>query len=80
MEKVYRMTYLKRVLCESVSNDQKLFSIYELHAVIIVKGGRDVHFGHNLNLATRESNLIIDCVIPAGSPSDITLFKPTIDR
>ena len=80
MEKVYSMTYRKQILGESVPNDQKLFSIYELHADIIVKGGREVQFGHKVNLATGKSNLIIDCVIPAGNPSDITLFKPTIDR
>ena len=80
MEKVYSMTYRKQIMDEPVPNDQKLFSIYELHADIIVKGGRDVLFGHKVNLATGKSNLIIDCVIPAGNPSDITLFKPTIDR
>ena len=80
MEKVYSMTYRKQIQDESVPNDQKLFSIYELHADIIVKGGREVQFGHKVNLATGKSNLIIDCVIPAGNPADITLFNPTIDR
>jgi IS5 family transposase len=80
MEKVYSMTYRKQVLGESVPNDQKLFSIYEQHAEIIVKGGREVQFGHKVNLATGKTNLFIDCVIPKGNPSDTTLFKPTIDR
>ena len=80
MEKVYSMTYRKQIMDEPVPNDQKLFSIYELHADIIVKGGRDVQFGHKVNLATGKTNLIIDCVIPAGNPSDISLFNPTIDR
>lgn len=80
MEKVYSMTYRKQVLGESVPNDQKLFSIYEQHADIIVKGGRDVQFGHKVNLATGKTVLIIDCEIPKGNPSDTTLFKPTIDR
>ena len=80
MEKVYSMTYRRQIMDEPVPNDQKLFSIYELHADIIVKGGRDVLFGHKVNLATGKTNLIIDCVIPAGNPSDITLFNPTIDR
>ena len=65
---------------ESVPNDQKLFSIYELQADIIVKGGREVQFGHKVNLATGKTNLIIDCVIPVGNPSDIILFKLSIDR
>jgi IS5 family transposase len=80
MEKVYSMTYRKQILGESVPNDQKLFSIYELHTDIIVKGGRDVLFGHKVNLATGKSNLIIDCEIPKGNPSDTSLFKPTIDQ
>jgi IS5 family transposase len=80
MEKVYSMTYRKQILDQPVPNDQKLFSIYELHADIIVKGGREVQFGHKVNLATGKTNLIIDCVIPEGNPSDITLFNPTIDR
>ena len=80
MEKVYSMTNRKQILGESVPNDQKLFSIYELHADIIVKGGREVQFGHKVNLATGKTNLIIDCVIPAGNPSDTSLFNPTINR
>ena len=80
MEKVYKITYRKQIQGESVPNSQKLFSIYERHTDIIVKGGRDVLFGHKVNLATGKSNLIIDCHIPKGNPSDTTLFKPTIDR
>lgn len=80
MEKVYSMTYRKQVLGESVPNDQKLFSIYEQHADIIVKGGRDVQFGHKVNLVTGKTVLIIDCVIPKGNPSDTVLFNPAIDR
>jgi len=80
MEKVHRMTYLKQVLGESVPNSQKLFSIYERHTDIIVKGSREVLFGHKVNLATGKSNLIIDCHIPEGNPKDTSLFIPTIDR
>ena len=80
MEKVYDMTYRRQVLGETVPNDQKLFSIYELHTDIIVKGGREVLFGHKINLATGKSNLVIDCDIPRGNPKDTSLFQPTIDR
>lgn len=80
MEKVYDMTYRRQILGETVANDQKLFSIYELHTDIIVKGGREVLFGHKINLATGKSNLIIDCDIPRGNPKDTSLFQPTIDR
>lgn len=80
MEQVYSMTYWQQIKGESVPNDQKLFSIYEGHTDIIVKGGREVLFGHKVNLTTGKSNLIIDCHIPEGNPSDTILFKPTLDR
>jgi transposase, IS5 family len=79
MEKVYSMTYRKQIMGEAVPNDQKLFSIYEQHTDIIVKGSRDVLFGHKVNLTTGTS-LIIDCDVPEGNPSDTSLLKPVIDR
>lgn len=79
MEQVYNMAYRKQIDGESVPNDQKLFSIYEKHTDIIVKGSREVLFGHKVNLTTG-SNLIVDCLTPKGNPADITFFRPTIDR
>ena len=43
------MTYAREIKGESLANDQKLFSIYERHTDIIVKGGRDIKFGHKVN-------------------------------
>jgi IS5 family transposase len=80
MEQVYDMAYRKQIDGESVPNNQKLFSIYEKHTDIIVKGSRDMLFGHKVNLTTGSSNLIVDCITPKGNPADTTFFKPTIDR
>jgi IS5 family transposase len=80
MEQVYEMTYSKEIIKRSVPNDEKIFSIYELHTDIIVKGGREVLFGHKINLASGKSNLILDCDVLKGNPSDKTLYQPTIDR
>jgi len=80
MEQVYDFTYRKQIMGESVANDKKIFSIYELHTDIIVKGGREIQFGHKVNLATGKSNLILDCEVVKGNPSDSTLYKPTIER
>ena len=80
MKKVYDFTYRKQILGEVVPNDQKLFSIYEWHTDIIVKGSREVLFGHKVNLTTGKSNLIIDCNIPRGNPADKTLLKPAVER
>lgn len=80
MEQVFDMTKRKEIYGETVPNDQKIFSIFELHTDIIVKGSREVLFGHKVNLATGKSNLVLDCDIVRGNPSDSTLYQPTIGR
>jgi IS5 family transposase len=80
MGQVYAMTERKEVKGEVVPNDEKIFSIYERHTDIIVKGQREVQFGHKVNLADGRSKLILDCEVLKGNPSDSKLFNPTIDR
>ena len=71
----------RRVLAgEAVPAGEKLVSLFETHADIIVKGGRDVHYGHKLNLTTGRSGLILDLVIEAGNPADSERFLPMLDR
>jgi len=65
---------------EAVPAGEKLVSLFELHADIIVKGGRQVQYGHKLNLATGKSGLILDLVIEAGNPADAECFLPMLDR
>lgn len=80
LEQVYYMTYRKEIAGESVPNDQKLFSIYELHTDIIVKGSREIKFGHKVNIGTGKSNLILTCEVLEGNPADSTLYQGTIDK
>ncbi len=80
MDQVYRMTYYKEIEGKAVPNDQKLFSIYEQHTDIIVKGSREIKFGHKVNVGTGKSNLILTCEILRGNPSDSTLYQGTIDK
>lgn len=80
MGQVYSMTYCKEIAGELVPNDEKLFSIYEQHADIIVKGGREVKFGHKVNIGTGKSNLILVCEILNGNPADSTLYQGAIDK
>jgi IS5 family transposase len=80
MEKVYDISYRHELLGESVPNGEKIFSIYEEHTDIIVKGAREVTFGHKVNLATGRSNLILDCEIAEGNPKDSTLFEGVLKR
>jgi len=37
---------------------RKIFSIYEAHTDIIVKGRREAEFGHKVNLTAGRSNII----------------------
>ena len=80
MEQVYDVTYRKEIEGENVPSEDKLFSIYEQHTDISVKGQRDVLFGHKVNLAAGKSNLVLDCQVVRGNPSDKALFQPTIDN
>lgn len=79
LEQVYSMSERREIKGETVPNDKKLFSIYELHTDIIVKGSREVQFGHKINLTSGKSNLILSCDILKGNPSDTTLYQKTLD-
>jgi IS5 family transposase len=71
----------RRVLAgEAVPAGEKLVSLFETHTDIIVKGGRDVHYGHKLNLTTGRSGLILDVVVEAGNPADAERFLPMLER
>jgi IS5 family transposase len=65
---------------QAVPAGEKLVSLFEPHADIIVKGARDVQYGHKLNLVTGKSGLILDVVIEAGNPADAERFLPMLDR
>jgi IS5 family transposase len=71
----------RRVLAgEPVAAGDKLVSLFEPHADIIVKGSRDVAYGHKLNLTTGKSGLILDMVIEAGNPADSERLLPMLER
>jgi IS5 family transposase len=65
---------------EKVPAREKIVSIFEAHTDIIVKGARDVQYGHKLNLSTGRSGLILDVVIEDGNPADADRLLPMLDR
>jgi len=79
-EKVYDIAWRHEILGESVPNKEKIFSIFEDHTDIIVKGGREVEFGHKVNLAGGKSNLILDCRILDGNPADTAIYGDVLAR
>jgi len=83
------MPLIKAILTQSerrvleglaVPTSEKLVSLFEPHADIIVKGSRKVQYGHKLNLVTGKSGLILDVVVEAGNPADAERFLPMLDR
>ncbi len=79
MQLVYDMAYLKEIKGEKVPNEEKIYSIYERHTDIIVKGSRDIKFGHKVDFSSGKSNLVLNCQVLRGNPSDSKLFAPAID-
>ena len=65
---------------EKVSAEQKIFSLFEEHTDIVIKGGRDIQYGHKLNLISGPSGLILDLVIEQGNPADTDRLLPMIER
>lgn len=80
MRQIYDVAYRGEIKKEKVPNEDKLFSIYEPHTDIIVKGSREVQFGHKVQLTGGKSNLIMDCEIYDGNPNDSQLFQRSINR
>ena len=65
---------------ETVPSNDKIVSLFEPHTEIIVKGRRDVAFGHKLNLTTGRSGLVLDLAIESGNPADTDRFLPMLER
>lgn len=72
--------YRRHVGKEEVPNEEKLVSIFEPHTDILVKGFRDVVFGHKISLVTGKSSLILDCDILEGNPADTSLVQPMLQQ
>jgi len=65
---------------EKVPAGDKIISVFEEHSDIIVKGSRDIQYGHKINLSTGRSGLVLDVVIEAGNPADSERFMPMLER
>ena len=70
----------RRVVCgEQVPSAEKIVSLFEPHTDIIVKGFRDVQYGHKINLSSELNGFITALTIEEGNPGDKTLFLPVLD-
>ena len=80
LRRVIRQTRRRVFKGESVPATEKVVSLHEPHTDIIVKGGRDVQYGHKLNLTTGKSGLILDATIESGNPCDTERYLPMVER
>jgi IS5 family transposase len=80
IERVIEQTKRRVFAGEQVAAKEKIFSLFEEHTDIIVKGARDIQYGHKLNLTSGRSGLILDVVIEDGNPADAERFLPMVER
>jgi transposase, IS5 family len=80
IEQIITQTERRVLASEPVPAGEKVVSLFEPHAAIIVKGSRDVDYGHKLNLTAGKSGLILDLVIEAGNPADSERLLPMLGR
>jgi transposase, IS5 family len=64
---------------EKVPALEKIVSLFEPHTDIIVKGTRDVQYGHKVNVATQGDGFITFLNIEDGNPADTMLYMPVLD-
>lgn len=78
MIKVIDQTTRRVINKEQVHSSEKIVSIFEPHTDIIVKGFRDVQYGHKINLSTQCEGFITSVSIQSGNPNDSELYMPTL--
>ena len=67
---------------ESVPNDEKLFSIFEEHTELLKRGkaGKDIEFGHMIQLQQVEEKFITDYTVFEKKPVEHQLLVPALDK
>lgn len=80
LKKVMDQTDRRVIHGEQVPAADKVVSLFECHTDIIVKGGRDTHYGHKIFLAGGRSGLILDCLIAGGNPPDAVIYSSLLER
>jgi transposase, IS5 family len=80
LKKVIDQTQRRVFNDEDVPATEKIVSLFEPHTDIIIKGSRDIEYGHKINLATDKSGLITAMMIENGNPKDTELFIPLLEQ
>jgi transposase, IS5 family len=80
LKRVMDQTQRRVLRGEKIPAREKIVSFFETHTDIIVKSNRDTQYGHKVFLTGGRSNLILDCLIERGNPSDADRFGHILIR
>jgi len=80
LRKVVDQAVRRVIRGEKVPASEKIVSFFEDHTDIIVKGRRDLQYGHKVFLTGGASNLILDCLIERGNPADSDRYGELLER
>jgi IS5 family transposase len=76
--RVVNQTERRVIRKENVHSSEKIVSLFESHTDIIVKGFRDVQYGHKINLSSDKGGFITYLSVEKGNPADSSLFIPVL--
>lgn len=65
---------------ETLESGDKYVSIFEPHTDIIVKGERDIVYGHKTFFSVGTSGLVLDTILVQGNPKDTEYFIDLLER
>lgn len=80
LERVIDQTERRVLRGEKIPAAERVVSLFEPHADVIVKDHKQVHYGHKINLCGGASGLILDCVVETGNPNDATRAVRMLER
>ena len=63
---------------EKVPASEKIVSLFEEHTDIIIKGAREVEYGHKVNLASDPQGVLTSVMIEDGNPADLERYLPVV--
>ena len=78
LERVIDQAQRRVLQGEKVPATEKICSLFEPHTDIIIKGSRDIEYGHKVNLSTDAKGLITALLIEEGNPCDTDRFIPVL--
>lgn len=78
LERVIDQAQRRVLQGEKVPAAEKIYSLFEAHTDIIIKGQRDIEYGHKVNLSTDAKGLITVLLIEEGNPCDTERFIPVL--